>query len=418
MTEDNFIIEENVDQDLSQHGPFMIIPNSDGEDENQNNINDSLVLYENQKSNKRKKYLGSEEAFINQKLEVEKMKKRNELFLLKKERRSINNIKTKYIIDKSDELNNINGNELNDEQNISKEKLHISISEKDKKKDKDKDDKNIDDEIQTFSLNDYKYFEYSIINNKYEEHSFDLDMDNEWTPLNKKFPFSYAKNKNNGNSYDFIEMKHLALRIIQEIDYEERGLLLNIKFNLIDNSELWIFTRSFVNKSINDSFYFDEKSENVDKNDIFNKYSSLIKVFKDTNLNRCFISFGTFYHDTNQNNKLYYKSFLKRQLIDYSYGLNGYDSKSEFNLYINDLGEENINAKIFFNNGKHYNDISGNFFLPLNKKAKILICGKGHSVQLKELVFKSCNKKKDIGNCIKFEKENDVPKDCECCSIF
>ena len=418
MTEDNFVIEENVDQYLNQHGPFIIIPNSDDEDENLNNINDSLVLYENQKSNKKKKYLGSEEAFINQKLEVEKMKKRNELFSLKKERRSINNIKTKYIIDKSDELNNINGNELNDEQNISKEKLQISISEKDKKKDNDKDDKKIDDEIQTFSLNDYKYFEYSIINNKYEEHSFDLDINNEWTPLNQKFPFSYEKNENNGNSYDFIEMKHLALRVIQEIDYEERGLLLNIKFNLIDSSELWIFTRSFVNKSINDSFYFDEKSENVDKNDIFNKYSSLIKVFKDTNLNRCFISFGTFYHDTNQNNKLYYKSFLKRQLIDYSYGLNGYNSKSEFNLFINDLGEENINVKILFNNGINYNNVSGNFFLPLNKKAKILICGKGQSVQLKELVFKSYNKKKDIGNSIQFEKENDEPKNCECCSIF
>ena len=418
MTEDNFVIEENVDQYLNQHGPFIIIPNSDDEDENLNNINDSLVLYENQKSNKKKKYLGSEEAFINQKLEVEKMKKRNELFSLKKERRSINNIKTKYIIDKSDELNNINGNELNDEQNISKEKLQISISEKDKKKDNDKDDKKIDDEIQTFSLNDYKYFEYSIINNKYEEHSFDLDINNEWTPLNQKFPFSYEKNENNGNSYDFIEMKHLALRVIQEIDYEERGLLLNIKFNLIDSSELWIFTRSFVNKSINDSFYFDEKSENVDKNDIFNKYSSLIKIFKDTNLNRCFISFGTFYHDKNQNNKLYYKSFLKRQLIDYSYGLNGYDSKSEFNLFINDLGEENINAKIFFNNETNYNDISGNFFLPLNKKAKILICGKGHSVQLKEFVFKTYNKKKDIGNSIQFEKENNEPKNCECCSIL
>jgi hypothetical protein len=307
MTEDNFVIEENVDQYLNQHGPFIIIPNSDDEDENLNNINDSLVLYENQKSNKKKKYLGSEEAFINQKLEVEKMKKRNELFSLKKERRSINNIKTKYIIDKSDELNNINGNELNDEQNISKEKLHISISEKTRKKDNDKDDKNIDDEIQTFSLNDYQYFEYSIINNKNKEHSFDLAIDNEGTPLNQKFPFSYVNGENKGNSYDFIEMKHLALRIIQEIDYEERGLLLNINFNLIDNSELWIFTRSFVNKSINDSFYFDEKSENVDKNDIFNKYSSLIKIFKDTNLNRSFISFGTFYHDKNQNNKLYYK---------------------------------------------------------------------------------------------------------------
>ena len=87
--------------------------------------------------------------------------------------------------------------------------------------------------------------------------------------------------ENKGNSYDFIEMNHLALRIIQEIDYEESGLLLNINFNLIDNSELWIFTRSFVNKSINDSFYFDEKSENVDKNDI---YYYKINIFNKFNL--------------------------------------------------------------------------------------------------------------------------------------
>ena len=56
MMEDNFVIEENVDQDLSQHSPFIIITNSNDEndDENQNNINDSLVLYENQKVIKRK----------------------------------------------------------------------------------------------------------------------------------------------------------------------------------------------------------------------------------------------------------------------------------------------------------------------------------------------------------------------------
>lgn len=205
--EDDCIIEENVDQVLNQHNPFIIIPYSMEKDEKQNDINDSLILYVNQKSSKKRNYLGSEEAFINQKLEVEKMKKRNELFSLKKERRSINNIKTKINIDKSDELNNMNGNELNDEQKISKEKLHINISEKTNKKDNDKDDKNIDEEIQTFSLNDHKYFEYSKINGKYEDNSFVLEIDNEWVLLTDKFPFSHEKDENNRNSYDFIEMK-------------------------------------------------------------------------------------------------------------------------------------------------------------------------------------------------------------------
>ena len=33
-------------------------------------------------------------------------------------------------------------------------------------------------------------------------------------------------------------------------------------------------------------------------------------------------------------------------------------------------------------------------------------------------IFILSNKKKDLGDAIKFEKENDVPKNCECCSIF
>ena len=66
------------------------------------------------------------------------------------------------------------------------------------------------------------------------------------------------------NLYNFIEINKKAIRCNQEIDYSERNLELTIDFNLEEQSELWIFTRSFVNKSINKSFYFDEKSENID----------------------------------------------------------------------------------------------------------------------------------------------------------
>ena len=428
LTEENFEIEENIVDKMSQKNSNEQMSNSEDNSINENNnesiskkenieashnniiINDSLQLYPNQNGKKQNNYLDSEEVFMNLKLEIQKMKIKNELFSAKKEPKQLNNIKDKM---------NINNEEH--EQILSKAKLKMEQISKNKDDNNNKEDTN--EEILAFSLNDNKYFEYSHIDNQYEEESVLEDMDFEWNPLNEDFPFSYKKEENEDNSYYFMEMNNKALRVIQEIDYDENGLELNINFNLVDKSELWIFTRSFVNKSINESFYFDEKSENVEKNDNFNKYSSLIKIIRDMNMNRCFISFGAFYHEINEENKLYYKSFLKRQLIDYfyldtNYNYNNNNRKSEFNLFINDFGEENINTKIYFNNNNKSNDIKANFFLPLNKKAKILICGKGDSVELKELKVKYFDKKKSLKNTIKFENESDVPKNCECCTIL
>jgi hypothetical protein len=145
---------------------------------------------------------------------------------------------------------------------------------------------------------------------------------------------------------------------------------------------------------------------------------------------RYFISFGTFYQENNENNennknkknnKLYYKSFLKRQLIDYSENndYNNKEKKAEFNMFINDLGEELINVQIYLNDNKKVNSINGNFFLPIDKKAKILMCGRGESVQLKELEAKIFDKRRsDLKMTIKFESENETPKNCECCIIM
>ena len=62
---------------------------------------------------------------------------------------------------------------------------------------KNKDDINkkedTNEEILSFSLNDYKYFEYSQIDNQYEEESALEDMNFEWNPLNEDFAFSYKK---------------------------------------------------------------------------------------------------------------------------------------------------------------------------------------------------------------------------------
>ena len=147
---------------------------------------------------------------------------------------------------------------------------------------------------------------------------------------------------------------------------------------------------------------------------------------KEMKSNRCYITFGTYHNDPLRNNKKSHKFFLKRQLIDYSEEKNDKESISinkddvaEFNLIVNDFGEETIDTRIYMNNNKKPNDICGNFFIPLNKKAKIMIFGKGTSVRLKELSGKIFNKRnEEIKNLIKFENENNTPKSCECCNIF
>ena len=208
----------------------------------------------------------------------------------------------------------------------------------------------------------------------------------------------------------------MVLRLVKEIDYDEYGLELNLKVNLLGQSQLLIFTRCFVNKDLNESDLFEE-SRNVEIGDIFNKYTSLIKIIKEKVSNRCYITFGTYYNDPLQNNKLCHKFFLKRQLIDYS------DSKKddicEFNIIINDFGEETIDTRIYINDNEKPNDISGNFFMPINKKAKILMFGMGTSVRLKDISGKIFNKRNEsIKNLIKFESENSAPKNCECCNII
>ena len=243
LTEENFEIEENIVDKMSQKNSNGVISNSEENSINENNnesiskkdnieathnniiINDSLQLYPNQNDKKQNIYLDSEEVFMNLKLEIQKMKKKNELFSAKKEPKQLNNNKAKM---------NINNEEH--EQILLKAKLKMEqISNNNNKED-------TNEEILAFSLNDNKYFEYSHIDNQYEEESVLEDMDFEWNPLNEDFPFSYKKEENEENSYHFMEMNNKALRVIQEIDYDENGLELNINFNLVDKSELWIFT--------------------------------------------------------------------------------------------------------------------------------------------------------------------------------
>ena len=434
--EDNFAIEDN-DDIYNQRKSIGAITNSYYNDNSQENskiylsskiekeqikdISNNSLYNNNIKNN----LLESEEIFINQKKEIEKVKEKNRTFMFKNK----NNINNLNEFDKNnnidnnnnDDNNNINNDINKNDLNEANEKIKINANYSNKSKNND---------ILIFSLRENKYFEISLFDFiDSDEKPRVPEFNDIWKPSSSLFSYYSEKDKDKEiiNKFpEYIEFTKLALRSIQEIDYGKKGLELNIKFSLKGDSELWIFTRCSVNKSINESYYFDEKSVNINENDFFNKYSSVIKIIKERNSNKCFVVFGTFYQETNDNNKLYYKSFLKRQLIDNSenpkceeYYYFGENDICDFEMFVVDYGEELINTKIFLNNKNKFNDISGKFFLPINKKAKFLICGTGKSVQIKDLFVNIFDKENfNFKSFIQFESDNETPKNCECCSIW
>ena len=389
MLERQEISNENDDSDNIKEENIMM------NDSLSNKLNKRI----NSDTNKSDDLLGSEEIFINIKKEIETVKKRNEAFHVKKE-------STKSMNNNLHSNNDLNSNKF---------KLLT------KTKDNIQEEESSNNEFYEFNLNDdYIGYEYSNFNNSGKKNDkFDLNKD--WKKIDKDFP----RLSENNNGYEYIELNQMAIRVIKEIDFDEMGVELNLNFNLIGTSQIFVFTRSFVNKDINESGIFEDDIYNIEKNDIFNKYTSLIKISKDMKKGSSFITFGTYYNDKYKNNKLCHKFFLQRQLIDYNEekNYNEYDDRkeyqTEFNMIINDLGNENINARIYLNKNKKPNDISGNFFLPINKKAKIMIFGMGTGVRLRNIGCKIFNKRNEsIKNLIKFESENSAPKNCQCCYIM
>jgi hypothetical protein len=237
-------------------------------------------------------------------------------------------------------------------------------------------------------------------------------ISNNWKKIKK-----FKKTKN------AIEFKDMAIRTINEVNYNTSGIEINLELSLVGGSEFWIFTRCFVNKDINDSEVFDTYSINNEPDIIFNKYTSLIKIIKEKNSSKCFITFGTFYEDEKDGNKIKYETFLKRQLVDFlqldSLSVNSNtvyyyleNDLLDIKAIIMDLGNEIIDAKVYINENKKFNHIEAKFYLPMIKRSKLLFCGKGQSAQVKKL---------RINNIEKFgEYENDEyqKKSCTCCSIF
>jgi hypothetical protein len=260
--------------------------------------------------------------------------------------------------------------------------------------------------FKTLTLDNYQFFEKANFQTKIKYSSKDDNIpilkNAEWKSLN--YPMQN------------VEFKKIALRTINEINYEINMVKIYINFTLQGESELWIFTRCFINKEVNESINFDLSSLNNEPDIIFNKYSSLIKITKERYSNKCFISFGTFCENMKYPNKLSYKTFLKRQIVNFNDSSNIKNYKNdicEFNVQVIDSGNENIDVKVAMNADDKFNYVIGNFYIPINKRSKLLFCGEGQSVMIKSLTINNYNKSEEQIQQFEFEQ-----KSCSCCNIY
>ena len=212
-------------------------------------------------------------------------------------------------------------------------------------------------------------------------------------------------------------MRNVALRTVNEIDYSNKGLDITLQVTLQGESRLWIFTRCFVNKDVNESEVFDNISEYNNHEDIFNKYSSFIILSKEKQNSKAFLEFGSF-HEKNskiENKGILRNSFLKRQLLsDQDTQLNVIETDTcQFQLRILDVGLETIKVQVALNQSNKLNEAKSDIYIPLNKRSKIMFAGYGESVKVYRLnlnVFKKENMKE-------FEFSN-TKEACSCCNMF
>ena len=260
------------------------------------------------------------------------------------------------------------------------------------------------------TLDNYQFFEkasFKISKSSNSDDNIPKLKNVDWKSLNK--------------SMFNVELSGMALRTINEINYDTNMVEIKVKFTLDSNSEFWIFTRSYINKDFNESFNFDISSVNNEPDIVFNKYSSLIKIINEKRCsNKCYVSFGAFCESSKDPKLIYYKTFLKRQLINFSDNNNSdYNDKDycDFYVEITDTGSEIIDSKIYYNSGNKFNHVMGNFYLPINKRSKIIICGEGKSVIVRSLEIKNEEKTDELMQIYdtRFSLEQ---KSCSCCNII
>ena len=360
---------------------------------NTHNILHSHLNDEN-KSHHLTESIPTEELFLKQKEKIKIYKEKNKKIKDINLNLKLDNLNSNKSIDL---LNSKNSNKLINNNNIGNGKVYIHQK------------KIFNGTFKTLTLENYQFFENTYFQSK-RKHSCKEDN----IPILKN-----AQWKSLNNPLNNIELKKMALRTINEINYETNMIEINANFILEGESEFWIFTRCFVNKDINESINFDISSVNNEPDIVFNKYSSLIKIIKERYSNKCFVTFGTFCENSKDPNQISYKTFLKRQLVNFNENNNFKYLENdicEFNVNITDNGSENIEAKISMNSDNKYNSIIGNFYLPTNKRSKILFCGEGQSIILKRLTIHNFDKNEQIHQfetLFSFDQ-----KSCTCCNIY
>lgn len=208
-------------------------------------------------------------------------------------------------------------------------------------------------------------------------------------------------------------MVNIALRTINENDFHYNGLNIKLNVTLKGNSKLWIFTRCFVNKDVNESGVFDIQSEFNDHEDIFNKYTAFIVISKEKLTTKSFVEFGSFYEQSSPYYKaLHRNTFLKRQLIDDSNPEKHLDllenDSCDYEINITDMGSEEIIVKVTLNQCQTVNEIRSNVFVPLNKRAKIMFAGNGESIIIHNLNINIVTKNLEFSA---------TKESCSCCII-
>jgi len=288
---------------------------------------------------------------------------------------------------------------------MEKEKKIVSKNENSK----DNEQKEIvEEEKKYITLEDYDLFEIAPFSHnrdyKFKDNRIPIFKEDRWKKL--------IEPKIN------IELKNIALRTVNEIDYDKNMAKININFTLKEESELWIFTRSFIK---NETINFNNSTITYESDKISNKYSSVIKVIKKRDCLKSFVTFGTFCENIKNSKQISYKSFLKRQLVNFNESnyqqLESDNDSCDFNMYITDKGDDCIDTKISINEDNKFNQIIAKFYLPINKRCKLLFCGEGESVIIKNI---------KISNLDKNEVQEDEfetlftleQKSCNCCTII
>ena len=293
-------------------------------------------------------------------------------------------------------------------------KLYKEMMEKEKKivskneNSKDNEQKEIvEEEKKHITLEDYDLFEIAPFSHnrdyKYKDNRIPIFKEDNWKRL--------IEPKIN------IELKTIALRTVNEIDYDKNMAKININFTLKEESELWIFTRSFIK---NETINFNNSTITYESDKISNKYSSVIKVIKKRDCLKSFVTFGTFCENNKHSKQVSYKSFLKRQLVNFNetnyQQIESDEDSCDFNMYITDKGDDCIDTKISMNEDNKFNQIIAKFYLPTNKRCKLLFCGEGESVIIKSIKISNLDKN-DIQED-EFETLFTLEqKSCNCCSI-